>query len=150
MPCAAARSKQGAGAQVRATGQFQQRHIKIRTLACDEGASPSRSKSVRLVIVQGCATRQFEIHLVRPAVKSHCKIDGRCRVYSFEAHSVGDMSVHGLHFTFGPEPPIQAPSHLHEISFVSVRRLAGPPAGGVWSFGMSGWAPPASTLRQPG
>jgi hypothetical protein len=46
---------------------------------------------------------QFEIYLVRPAVKSHFEINGRGRVISFEAHTIGDARINEVRFTFGPE-----------------------------------------------
>lgn len=48
-------------------------------------------------------TVQFEIYLVRPAVKSHFEIGGRGRVISLEAHTVGDVTMNEVQFTFGPE-----------------------------------------------
>ena len=47
-------------------------------------------------------TVQFEIYLVRPAVKSHFEINGRGRVISFEAHTVGGATINVVQFTFGP------------------------------------------------
>jgi hypothetical protein len=44
---------------------------------------------------------QFEIYLVRPAVKSHFEINGRGRVISFAAHTVGDATMNEVQFTFG-------------------------------------------------
>jgi hypothetical protein len=46
---------------------------------------------------------QFDIYLVRPAVKSHFEINGRGRVISFDAHTVGDATINEVQFTFGPE-----------------------------------------------
>jgi hypothetical protein len=54
-------------------------------------------------IQTGTITLQFEIHLVRPAVKSHFEINRRGRVISFEAHTVGDATINEVQFTFGPE-----------------------------------------------
>lgn len=48
-------------------------------------------------------TVQFEICLVRPAVKSHFEINGRGRVISFEGHTLGDATINDLQFIFGPE-----------------------------------------------
>lgn len=48
-------------------------------------------------------TVQFDIYLVRPAVKSHFEINGRGRVISFEAHTVRDVTINEVRFTFGPE-----------------------------------------------
>jgi hypothetical protein len=42
---------------------------------------------------------QFEIYLVRPAVKSHFEINGRGRVISFEPHTVGDVTMNEVQFT---------------------------------------------------
>jgi hypothetical protein len=49
-------------------------------------------------------TVQFDIHLVRPAVKSHFEIGGRGRVISFEAHTVGDATINQVDFIFGAAP----------------------------------------------
>jgi hypothetical protein len=38
-------------------------------------------------------TVQFEIYLVRSDVKSHFEINGRSRVISFEAHTVGNVII---------------------------------------------------------
>jgi hypothetical protein len=46
---------------------------------------------------------QFEINLIRPAVRTHFEINGRGRVISFEAHSVGSATINEVQFTFGPE-----------------------------------------------
>ena len=46
---------------------------------------------------------QFEIYLVRPALKSYFEINGRGRVISFEAHTVGDVGINEVRFTLGPE-----------------------------------------------
>jgi hypothetical protein len=46
---------------------------------------------------------KFEIYLVRLAVKSHFEVNGRGRVISFEAHTVGDVTFDEVQFTFGPE-----------------------------------------------
>jgi hypothetical protein len=49
-------------------------------------------------------TAQFEIYLVRPAVKSHFEVNGRGRVISFEAHTVGNVTFNEVQFILGPEP----------------------------------------------
>jgi hypothetical protein len=46
---------------------------------------------------------QFDVYLVRPAIKSHFEINGRGRVISLEAHTVGDVTMTEVQFTFGPE-----------------------------------------------
>jgi hypothetical protein len=46
---------------------------------------------------------QFEINLVRPAVRSHFEINGRGRVIPFEAHTVGSATINDVQFTFGAE-----------------------------------------------
>jgi hypothetical protein len=46
---------------------------------------------------------QFEINLIRPAVRSHFEINGRGRVISFEAHTVGGATTNEVQFTFGAE-----------------------------------------------
>jgi hypothetical protein len=56
-----------------------------------------------ITIATARITVQFEIYLVRPAVKSHFEINGRGRVISFEAHTVGDATMNEVQFTFGPE-----------------------------------------------
>jgi hypothetical protein len=48
-------------------------------------------------------TVRFDIHLVRPAVKSHFEINGRGRVISFESHTVGNATIEQIEFIFGPE-----------------------------------------------
>jgi hypothetical protein len=55
------------------------------------------------IIQTATITMQFEIYLLRPAVKSHFEINGRGRVISLEAHTVGDLTVNEVQFTFGPE-----------------------------------------------
>jgi hypothetical protein len=46
---------------------------------------------------------QFEIYLVWPAIKSHFEVNGRGRFITFEAHTVGDITLNELQITFGPE-----------------------------------------------
>lgn len=45
-------------------------------------------------------TVQFDITIVRPAIKSDFEVSGRGRVVSFEEHKLGDMTMHKVQFTF--------------------------------------------------
>ena len=47
-------------------------------------------------------TVQFEAYIVRPAVKTHFEINGRGRVISLQAHTLGDATIDEVQFTFGP------------------------------------------------
>jgi hypothetical protein len=49
-------------------------------------------------------TVQFEIFLVRPAVKSHFEVNGRGRVISLEGHTAAGITLNEARVTFGPEP----------------------------------------------
>jgi hypothetical protein len=50
-------------------------------------------------------TVQFDIILVRPAIKSDFEVNGRGRVISFEEHKVGDMTMYKVQFTLAGSMP---------------------------------------------
>ena len=69
--------------------------------AFEEGVLTIDGNKIRTATI----TVQFDIILVRPAIKSHFEIGGRGRVISFEEHKLGDMTMHKVQFTFaGPVP----------------------------------------------
>ncbi len=69
-----------------------------------EGAFSVTDNSIGTIPI-GTATIdvQFDVYLVHPAIKSHFEINGRGRVISLEAHTVGDVTMTEVQFTFGPE-----------------------------------------------
>lgn len=62
-----------------------------------EGTLAINGKSIELARIHV----EFDIRLVRPAIKTHFEIDGRGRVITFEAHSAGGMTLETLEFIFG-------------------------------------------------
>lgn len=75
-------------------GTYQRECTSERTFA--EGVFITNGAPIRTATI----TVQFDIYLVRPAVKSHFEINGRGRVISFEAHTVGDMTFNEVQFIF--------------------------------------------------
>jgi Restriction endonuclease len=69
--------------------------------AFDEGVLTIDGNKIRTATI----TVQFDIILVRPAIKSHFEISGRGRVISFEEHKLGDMTMHKVQFTFAGSVP---------------------------------------------
>jgi hypothetical protein len=61
-----------------------------------EGAFVIDGKSIETATM----TVQFDIYLVRPAVKSHFEVNGRGRVITLEGHTAGDLTIDTLEFTF--------------------------------------------------
>jgi hypothetical protein len=62
-------------------------------------------------------TVQFDITLVRPAIKSDFEVSGRGRVISFEEHKLGDMTMHKVQFTFaGPMSEEESPDEHQQES----------------------------------
>src|SRR3984957_13407132 len=81
-------------------GTYQREFTSERTFP--EGCFIVNSHSIETATI----TLQFEVYLLRPAVKSHFEINGRGRVISFEAHTVGDATFNEVQFTFGPGPSL--------------------------------------------
>jgi Restriction endonuclease len=79
-----------------ADGTYQRECGSERTF--EEGLFVVNETAIRTAMI----TVQFEIYLVRPAVKSHFEIGGRGRVISFEAHTAGDLTVNEVHCLWPP------------------------------------------------
>jgi hypothetical protein len=73
----------------------------------NEGVLKINEHSIRTAAI----TVQFDITLVRPAIKSDFEISGRGRVISFVEHMLGDMTMHKVQFTFAqPIPEDDSPN----------------------------------------